>query len=993
MKKHSIKKYFMKKNYLLPFLFSLTGASLSSFVAPLVFAESQQETQMNAAPNFNEMNMTQIIGKINQSERDQRLYQLIQLPNRMKVLLISDPDATKSLGSIGLPVGSLSDPKDQQGLAHYTEHMVLMGSDKYPTPSEFSEFLSQHAGTYNASTSATRTAYFFEVEHNAFEEATDRLADAISAPKLDPINAEKERNAVNAELTMARANDAHRLAQVDGETVNQNHPTSQFYGGNLETLSDKPTSKLQDALESFYQANYSANNMVGILYSPKSLSDMAQIADKTFGRIKDNDRTLPIIKEQALPKETLSKWITAVPAQAKKMLWVQFPIENNLAQFNEKSDEYLAYLINSRSEGTLFNTLQEADLIESVYAGTQPNRYGNSGQFTVYFTLTDKGLAHQTEIVAALFSYLELIKKQGVDERYYAEMQKVLNLGFNYPDISRDMRYVEMLSDQMMIYPNEHILDADYVADHFNRQAIEHRIDELTLKNSRIWTIAPDQKTDKVAYFVETPYSIRDLTPKELQTISADSAKWHFKLPELNPYLADDLSILKQVQTNQTQAFNPKGNLFHFVSTTFQDEPKAAIALTLRSQDSLSTAQKQVAFSFLNYLLNRDLAQLRFQAAVAGIDLATNPNDGLMITAEGFNQHLPEMVLTVLDRYQNLTINDDLLALAKSNYLQQLEASDNVQSFKLALEPISALGKTNYFSKADRKAIANTIKTQDLIEYKQSLLKNSVPYLLTLGNLTEQQAQTLLEKTQQALAFDPNQSAISYQKQAPLWIDEAQKVLLTKQTETTDNALYVGFMPLQNHDETDAMSGYLLYKMVSSGFYDKLRSKEQLGYVVAAVPMQIQKNYGIGFIVQSNEADAPFLKERFEAFYPTAREKIAQLSDEEFDRYKQGLLSELLQSPQTISEEMTRYLNDFSQNEFDFATRQKKIDALKSLTKEQILAFYDKAITTQSGLVIYSQVIGSQEGATAIKDPELTSYLDASLFQEALKVADKHQEK
>ena len=69
--------------------------------------------------------------------------------------------------------------------------------------------------------------------------AVDRLADAIAEPLLDKKYAERERNAVNAELTMARTRDGMRMAQVSAETINPAH-RSKFSGGNLETLSDKP---------------------------------------------------------------------------------------------------------------------------------------------------------------------------------------------------------------------------------------------------------------------------------------------------------------------------------------------------------------------------------------------------------------------------------------------------------------------------------------------------------------------------------------------------------------------------------------------------------------------------------------------------------------------------------------------------------------------------------------------------------------------------------
>lgn len=47
---------------------------------------------------------------IRKSDRDPRQYQAIRLDNQMVVLLVSDPQAIKSLSALAVPAGSLQDP-------------------------------------------------------------------------------------------------------------------------------------------------------------------------------------------------------------------------------------------------------------------------------------------------------------------------------------------------------------------------------------------------------------------------------------------------------------------------------------------------------------------------------------------------------------------------------------------------------------------------------------------------------------------------------------------------------------------------------------------------------------------------------------------------------------------------------------------------------------------------------------------------------------------
>ncbi|WP_392558244.1 pitrilysin [Orbus mooreae] len=914
---------------------------------------------------------------INKSERDDRQYQLITLANQMKVLLISDSHAVKSLASLALPVGSLHDPKLQQGLAHYTEHMVLMGSKKYPEPSSFSEYLAQHSGSYNASTAAYRTAFYFEVENNAFNGALDRLADAIAEPLLNEINADKERNAVNAELTMARSNDGFRIGQVDSETMNQEHPAAMFSGGNLETLSDKPNSKLQTGLESFYNNNYSANIMVGVLYSDKSLPQLAELAVDTFGKIKNKSVVVEQTSQVALTPDTLGKWIYMQPAQPKKILYLQFSIENNLAKFADKSDEYISYMISNRSQNTLFDLLQKQGLIESISASSDPIRYGNSGVFGIYVTLTDRGLAEKEQVINAIFNYLQLLENN-VDSRYYDELHNVLALDFKYPDITRDMSYVEDLSDKMLFYPAQHILDADNVATHFDKKAIEERLASLKPNKARIWVIAPNQPADKVAYFVDAPYQIENISQPEL--LAAKIVDSQLQLPSLNRYIPTEFIIPEATAaSNKNGQFNSHGNHFHFFSDYFADEPKAVIALSLRNDWALSTGKNQVLFNLLDYLANRELATFRFQTAVAGINVSTQADSGLMIQASGFNQHLTDVVGDVINTYREFDINQEKLDLAKSWYLEQLATADHARSYQLALQPVNALSTAHYVEREQRRDELSSISLDDLIQYRDKLMVHSVPYMLSVGNLPYSQSYDFYKNVKDNL-----DATTSYTTDKQIQIAQDRDVLISQNANSTDNALLMGFVPKGYDKTTSRVASYLLYKIISPWFYDQLRSQEQLGYAVFSLPVNIGDSSGIGFLIQSNQYDPAYLNGRYKAFYPTILAKLNALSNSEFEQYRKAVIDEMLMPPQTLNEEFASYFVDYSNDLFSFDSREQKIARLSLLKKAELIEFYQKAVIDQDGLVLASQVLGNQPNNTVNSVTGLTQYQGAQDLQNRL---------
>ena len=72
----------------------------------------------------------QIFTNIEKSKIDTRQYRGVRLSNGLKILLISDPKTDKSSAAIDVNVGSLSDPIKLQGLSHFLEHMLFLGTEK-----------------------------------------------------------------------------------------------------------------------------------------------------------------------------------------------------------------------------------------------------------------------------------------------------------------------------------------------------------------------------------------------------------------------------------------------------------------------------------------------------------------------------------------------------------------------------------------------------------------------------------------------------------------------------------------------------------------------------------------------------------------------------------------------------------------------------------------------------------------------------------------------
>ena len=188
-------------------------------------------------------------------------------------------------------------------------------------------------------------------------------------------------------------------------------------------------------------------------------------------------------------------------------LRLDFIIDNNAALYDSKPSEYLAYILSSEMPGTPAVRLRELGWASSLVVGAAPARYGNYGMFYFSAQLTPEGLAHRDEITAMLLGYVEMLREQGVDDRYADEFGTSLANRFRFLEKMDDFSYAQELTRAMQTYPARYAIEAPYQFAGFDQQAVDAVLAQLAPERLHLWDI------DQAQNVSETCVSMTASTP------------------------------------------------------------------------------------------------------------------------------------------------------------------------------------------------------------------------------------------------------------------------------------------------------------------------------------------------------------------------------------------------------------------------------------------------------------------------------------------------
>ena len=877
---------------------------------------------------------------LRKSPNDAREYRYLVLANKMRVLLVSDRETDKAAAALSVYRGSFHEPQERPGLAHFLEHMLFIGTEKYPKVDSFQQYITANGGSSNAYTAQDHTNYFFDIQNSAFDEGLDRFGHFFIDPLLSVEYVEREKNAVHSEYQMQIKDDGWRGYMVSKLALNPEHPGSRFTIGSLETLKGDVRTDLME----FFADHYSADQMGLVVLANQSLDELEALVTPLFNKVRNVDigssfPTEPVFSDQQLPAVLTSQTLKDTYGLA-----FNFPIPSTLEVYRNKPEQYLSNLIGHEGEGSLYQLLNAKGWIESLGAGSQ-DFDRNTSLLTVNIQLTEAGRDHIEEITDLLFQYLDMLRAQPPKDWLYQEQARVAELAFRFQEKGSTVGFVYQMAPKLDLFPAEDLLVAPYLMEAFDPALIEKFLGYLRPDNVLLEITAPDSATDQVERWFEVPFALEQ-APLKRQTV----ANAPLRLPEVNPYLPEQLDLVAADEQIMRRLID-KPELKLWLDTDIEfGTPRANMTVGLLTQTGFLSASNQAQAQLYQDLVNDSLSATVYPAYLAGLGYSIAVADsGFAISVNGYQHKQMALLNTVTQRLFSADISAERFATIKRSLIKDWR---NSLKDKPYVQALGALGDTLLSGSWPATDLADALEpvTLDaLMQWRNQQLKDVGVIAALHGNVTVAEAELLHEFINTTI----KPTTVTRQRSEVAELTETLRLDLA--VDHNDSTLLIYVQDPDDSFASRAKSG-LAGQLLRSAYFSSLRTDQQLGYVVSAGARRLDKRGGNLFLVQSPVASAAAVTDASLSFVQQYIDAWPKLSGAEFSQQKSGLINRLTESDKNLGERSQRYWQDIYDEHYTLDSREQIAREVGKLSKRDMLAFFkdlQRRLKEQS-LLIYS---------------------------------------
>jgi predicted Zn-dependent peptidase len=123
--------------------------------------------------------------------------------NGLPVHRVEVPGTRALTALVAFDAGARTERPEENGMAHFLEHLVFKGGEKYPTYTDVNETAERLGGVLNAYTSHDLVAFHITVRAESAAAAIDLLSDFVGRPRIDSEELDRERGVVIQEINRA----------------------------------------------------------------------------------------------------------------------------------------------------------------------------------------------------------------------------------------------------------------------------------------------------------------------------------------------------------------------------------------------------------------------------------------------------------------------------------------------------------------------------------------------------------------------------------------------------------------------------------------------------------------------------------------------------------------------------------------------------------------------------------------------------------------------
>ncbi|XP_048324468.2 nardilysin-like isoform X2 [Ziziphus jujuba] len=798
----------------------------------------------------------------------------------------------KAAAAMCVGVGSFSDPFEAQGLAHFLEHMLFMGSTDFPDENEYDSYLSKHGGSSNAYTETEHTCYHFEVKREFLKGALRRFSQFFVSPLVKIEAMEREVLAVDSEFNQVLQNDACRLQQLQCHTSAPGHPFNRFFWGNKKSLVDAMEKgiNLREQILNLFKEYYHGGLMKLVVIGGESIDVLESWVMELFGNVKKGPQVNLEFKVEA-PFWKAGKMYRLEAVKDVHILDLTWSLPCLRKSYLKKPEDYIAHLLGHEGRGSLHSFLKARGWATSLSAGVGDEGMQRSSMgyiFGMSIHLTDSGLEKILEIIGFVYQYIKLLRCDSPQEWIFKELQDIGTMEFRFAEEQPQDDYASELAENLQIYPPEHVIYGDYVYKIWDEEIIKYVLGFFTPENMRIDVVSKSSiKSDGLQCepWFGSHYTEEDISPS-LMDLWRDPPEIDVSLhlPSKNEFIPSDFSIradnacedLANIDSPRCILDEPLMKFWYKLDRTFK-LPRANTYFRISLKGGYGSVKSCVLMELYVLLLKDELNEIIYQASIAKLETSVSVfGDKLELKIYGFNDKLPVLLSKLLATFKSFLPTSNRFEVIKENMKRTLKNSNMKPLSHSSYLRLQVLCQS-FYDVDEKMQVLNDLSVTDLTAF--------IPEL---------------------------RSQLYFQIEQDLGLESIKMKSLVD----------------------------LFDEIVEEPLFNQLRTKEQLGYVVECSPRITYRIFGFCFCVQSAEYSPIYLQGRIDNFIDGLEELLEGLDDNSFENYKGGLMAKLLEKDPSLTYETNRFWNQIIDKRYIFDLSKKEAEALKSIHKNDVIDWY-----------------------------------------------------